>query len=294
MPATHARIDAATKMGPVHYSVSDLGRMTAFYQEVLGFSLLDRSGQTASLGAGGRELLRLTRLAGARRARGTTGLYHTAFLVPTRRDLAHLVLRIAETRTPVHGTSNHGTHLAIYLPDPEGNGIELAWDFPRDVWPMKNGMYDIASAPREGVDIDDLLTEIERNGAEWTGLPAGTTVGHVHLHVADLESSEQFYHGILGFDVTLKSYDFGALFVSAGGYHHHIGGNIWRGVGIPKPPEDALGLRTFSVLLPSGDELERVLGRLSAAGIECKQESDGYLVRDPSGIGLVLAVASEG
>src|SRR5690606_11863364 len=123
-----------------------------------------------SLGTEQRELLRFTAVPGARRVRGTTGLYHTAFLVPTRWDLAHLVHRIAATRTPIHGTSNHGTHLAIYLPDAEGNGIELAWDFPRETWPMRNGVIDYLGMPRRGVDFTELMREIEENPAPWPGL----------------------------------------------------------------------------------------------------------------------------
>lgn len=290
MPQTQTRIDAGTKMGPVHYTVSDLERLSDFYREILGFALIEQSDETVSLGAGGRELLRLTKDPGARRVRGTTGLYHTAFLVPARWDLAHLVLRIAESRTPIQGTSNHGTHLAIYLPDPEGNGIELAWDFPQEAWPMKDGKMSFESMPRQGVDIDELMTELKRDPADWPGLPADTSVGHVHLHVSDLESSERFYHGVLGFDITMKSYEFGALFVSAGGYHHHIGGNIWRGVGAPSAPTDALGLRTFSVILPDDAAMDRVRARLAEERVESTSTKEGLLVRDPSGIGLILSV----
>lgn len=284
-----ARIHPETRMGPVHYTVSDLQRMTAFYRDVLGFALLRRERETASLGASDRELLRLTARRGARRVGGTTGLYHTAFLVPTRWDLAHLVRQIAERSVPIHGTSNHGTHLAIYLPDPEGNGIELAWDFPRDVWPMKDGALELESMPREGVDIDDLMSELDRDPSEWRGLAEDTVVGHVHVHVSDLGASERFYHEILGFDVTMKSASFGGLFVSAGGYHHHIGMNIWRGVGAPVAPEDATGLRTFSVLLPDEEALTRVVARLADAGVEAESEDGGALVRDPSGMGVILA-----
>ena len=288
---TKTAIHPATRVGSVHYTVADLSRQTSFYQDILGFSLLRREGNSAVLGAGDSELLRLTEVPGAQRARRTTGLYHTAFLVPTRWELAHLVRQIAQTRTPIQGTSNHGTHLAIYLPDAEGNGIELAWDFPKEAWPMKDGKMDLASMPRSGVDIDELMGELERNPASWTGLDANTRVGHVHLHVADLETSQQFYHNLLGFDVVLNSPDFGALFVSAGGYHHHIGMNIWNGVGAPPPPADAIGLRTFSIALPDKAELQRLVARLQRAQAEMTETPDGVLLCDPSHNGVLLRAA---
>src|SRR5690606_16781612 len=209
------RIEPRTRLGRVHYTVRDLEGQIDFYCRILGFQVLWREGDTAALGvaAAGTELLRLTANPQARRYHNTTGLYHTAFLVPTRWDLAHLVRQIIETRTPVQGHSNHGTHLAIYLPDAEGNGIELAWDFPREVWPMENGRMAYDRMPREGVDIEALLEELERDPSPWTGLRPGTTVGHIHLHVADLAATRRFYHEILGFDITMDSPLMRALFL---------------------------------------------------------------------------------
>lgn len=284
-------IHPGTRLGRVHYTVADLERMVQFYRDVLGFRLLWREGDTAALGAGERELLRLTEVPGAVRARRTTGLYHTAFLVPTRRELAHLVRRIIELQVPVHGHSNHGTHLAMYLPDPEGNGIELAWDFPREVWPMRDGLYLIEEAPRTGIDLGELLAEIQADSAPWDGLSPETVVGHVHLHVRDLDEAERFYHGVLGLGVTLRSRSFGAYFFSAGGYHHHVGTNIWHGVGAPLPPENATGLRYFTVVLPDPAELDRVAQRLEEAGIARAPSGEGIYVSDPSGIGLLLTAA---
>mgnify|MGYP001235033257 CR=1 FL=1 len=283
-------IHPETRMGPVHYTVANLARQIAFYTDILGFKLRWQEGDEASLGTDERELLRLTAVPGAKRHPRTTGLYHTAFLVPTRWDLAHLMRRLLETGVPLHGTSNHGTHLAIYLPDPEGNGIELAWDFPREVWPMKNGRMDFGAMPRQGIDLAELFTELERDGMPWTGLPADTVVGHVHLHVADLQPSRAFYHEILGFDVTLDGEGMGALFVSAGGYHHHIGMNVWKGVGLPPAPPDAVGLRYYTVLLPNRAELERVGSLLKQADVELTERDDGILVRDPSQIGILFRV----
>lgn len=300
-------IHPQTHIGPVHYIVRDLDRQVEFYRDILGFHVLQHQGGTAVLGAppagagangaagpgglAGTELLRMTEVPDAPRPGRTSGLYHTAFLLPTRWDLAHLVQRIIDTRTPVQGHSNHGTHLALYLPDPEGNGIELAWDFPKEAWPMRDGKMRFEDMPREGIDIPELLQELERNPAPWPGLPPGTTVGHVHLHVSNLETTRRFYHEVLGFDITVEGWHIGALFFSAGGYHHHIGANVWRGVGVPAPPEGAMGLRWFTVVLPGDEELERVKAAASAAGFEPVTDGDGVLLRDPSQNGVRLTVA---
>lgn len=276
-----------TSIGHVHYTVSDLDRQVAFYTEELGFKLRGRDGDAASLGTAERELLRLTRVPGARRVPRTTGLYHTAFLVPQKVHLAHLLQRLAVRRTPLQGTSNHGTHLAIYLPDPEGNGIELAWDFPRAEWPMEDGRYAMEKVPRQGIDADDLFAELERATEPWTGLPDQTVVGHVHLHAADLDDSIRFYHEIVGFGITMNSEAFRAVFVSAGGYHHHVGMNVWHGVGAPAPPPDAVGLRYYTIQLPPG-ELTPLVERLTAAGIGVRREADAVYVTDPAQIGVRL------
>lgn len=285
------KIHPQTALGPVHYTVADMERVAAFYRNVLGFQERWRGEGSIALGTASRELLRLTERPGARPARRATGLYHTAFLVPTRRDLAHLVRQIAVHRVPVHGTSDHGTHLAIYLPDPEGNGIELAWDYPREEWPMQGGKLIFSQMRRGGVDIDALFAELEREPAPWTGLPDGTVVGHVHLHVSDLKESERFYHEVLGFDVTLASAQFGAVFVSAGGYHHHIGMNVWKGVGIAPPPPGSAGLRHFTILVPEAGELDRLAQRLEASGVEARAGAEGVWIKDPAGIEVLLAVA---
>lgn len=287
-------IHPKTSMGYVHYTVRDLDKQIAFYRDLLGFRLLWREGDVASLGTEKRELLRLTADETAGRDRRSTGLYHTAFLVPTRWDLAHWVRRIIETRTPVQGTSNHGTHLAIYLPDPEGNGVELAWDFPPEQWPMRDGKWVLEAMPREGVDIEALLLELEKDQRQWQGIDGDTRVGHIHLHVASLEDTEHFYSDVLGFDVTAGGPAMGALFMSAGGYHHHIAGNIWKGENAPPPHPGALGLRYFSIVLPDQDALDEVLSRVKEAGIETFPLTEGVLVYDPSRNGVLLTVdASE-
>ncbi len=281
-------IHAQTHIGYVHYQVAEIERMVRFYQEILGFALHRQDNESATLGTPSRELLRFTKVPGARPARRSTGLYHTAFLVPTRWELAHLVQRIAQTRTPVQGTSNHGTHLAIYLPDPEGNGIELAWDTPADQWPMRDGRLMFEEMPREPVDLKSLLKELERDRSAWNGLDTETIIGHVHLHVSDLERSEHFYAELLGFDVTMKSDAFAGLFVSAGGYHHHIGLNVWHGVGAPPPLPDATGLKYFTIDVPNDEALNRAVARLEAGGFKSVANEEGRLFADPSGIGVML------
>lgn len=284
----------ATRMGPVHYTVADLGRQVAFYQERLGFKLHWREGVSAGLGGGGADLLRLTEVPGARRVRGTAGLYHTAFLYPTRLALAQVIDHIAQTRTPVEGGSNHGTHLALYLPDAEGNGIELAWDFPPEVWrplvdKMRAGNLDeLMQTMRQPLDVNGLLAEARRAATPWTGLPPEATVGHVHLHVADLAATARFYHTVLGFETIFNLPEMAAAFFSAGGYHHHLGTNLWNGPGAPPAPPEATGLRHFTVIVPTAAELDQVLSRVRQAGLTLMADQDGYLVRDPAQITVRL------
>jgi catechol 2,3-dioxygenase len=223
-------------------------------------------------------------------------LYHTAFLVPTRWELANLLRRIAETRTPIQGTSDHGTHLAIYLPDAEGNGIELAWDFPQVQWPKT---FEEMMRNNRGLDPQALFQALIENPAAWEGLDPQTTVGHVHLHVAYLAPTKAFYHDMLGFgipfDMSQAPGGLGdtALFFAAGDYHHHIGTNLWQGEGAPPPPENATGLRYFSVLLPSADEMDRVRERVQAAGLASETQDGALVLRDPAGNGLHFSIESD-
>lgn len=294
-----------TALGPVHYNVADLGRMVSFYKDIIGMKVLRQEGDFAALGTEERELLHMTRVRGATDGArpgpsAVTGLYHTAFLVPTKRDLAHLTLTLIDTRTPVHGTSDHGTHLAIYLPDPEGNGIELAWDHPREQWPEIGGQIDMTSRPRRGVDVEDLLRSIENDDEPWRGVGPGTTVGHIHLHVVDLDQSKNFYNGVLGFDVIVHSPAMGASFLSAGGYHHHVGMNIWKGRGLPPAPPEAFGLRYFTVVVPDEEELQRLAARVEKAGrlgVDGAYEGDSpdgshVWITDVSGIRILVVAGA--
>lgn len=293
--AAGSPIHPATRMGHVHYTTAELERQIAFYEDILGFRTHWREGNSAGMGAGGQDLLRLTEVPGARQSYGTTGLYHTAFLVPERRDLAHLLMRIAETQTRIQGMTDHGTHWAIYLPDAEGNGIELAWDFPRERWPTS---FEAMMQRNRALNTAELLQVLQDDAIPWEGPGAGAAVGHVHLHVAHIPPTRQFYHEVLGFNLSfdLENATGGiaetAAFFNAGDYHHHIGANTWIGEGAPPPPENAIGLRYFTVVLPDEAALEAVLARLDDAGVETLPVDEGVLLYDPSSNGILLTTAA--
>lgn len=277
-------IHPATKLGHVHLTVSNLDRSVVFYQQILGFKVHRREGNTAHLGAGGPDLLVLTELSGARQVEGRSGLYHFAILVPSRLELAQSLRRIAETRTPVQGIVDHWISEAIYLPDHDGNGIEIARDRPREQWPPLETLARRGNGP---LDVEGVLGELAQTKEPWTGLAPETTIGHIHLHVASVPEAEAFYHGTLGFD---KMMDYGptAGFVAAGGYHHHIGFNTWAGIGAPPPPPDAVGLRWFVIQLLDEIELDKVVNRMRAAGLPFEDHEEGILIRDPSQNGMIL------
>jgi catechol 2,3-dioxygenase len=272
-------IHPETDLGTVRLTVADLAPSRDFYERALGLRASERDDGTLALGLeDGVPLIELTGdPAASPRPRRATGLFHLAVLLPSRRDLALALRRLAEARVPLDGASDHLVSEALYLHDPDGNGIEIYRDRPRDQWPHVDGSLEMATLP---LDIDDVLTELPAASAEF--VPAGTRIGHVHLKVDDLDAAEAFYAGVLGFDVTVKGYA-GALFVSAGGYHHHIGLNTWQSLGAGAPPPGAIGLRSFEVALPDGGELERVLERVREAGIEGDLTDGGAIVRDPSG-----------
>jgi catechol 2,3-dioxygenase len=276
-------LDPRTSLDHVHLTVRNLEREVAFYRDVLGLQVHDRTDGEAALGAG-QVLLRLTERPDAPRPAGVAGLYHFCILVPERVDLAQLLRRIVETRTPVQGLVDHRFSEAIYLPDPEGNGIELNWDRPREQWPDPQALLRLGNAP---LDVPGLERLVENAPYPWPGLPAGSKIGHIHLHVGDLAAAERFYVGVLGFEKRMEIPG-QAVFVSAGGYHHHVAFNLWAGRRLAPPPPDAAGLRYFAIRLADGSELRRVVDRVRAAGIATQETAAGVLVRDPAGIGVVL------
>ena len=281
-----ARIDPDTTLGPVRLTVSDLDRSRSFYEQAIGLRARELDDGTLGLGVAGEPAL--IELRGDRSAprlnRRATGLYHLAILVPTRRDLAFALARLVQVRWPLDGASDHLVSEALYLSDPDGNGIEIYRDRPRSEWRRDGDQLQMATLP---LDLDSLLDELRgARGLPASG-PAGTRIGHVHLQVADLAQAEAFYHGVLGFDVMVRGYP-GALFVSAGGYHHHIGLNTWHSAGAPAPPTDSVGLRSFTIDLPDQRALESVLARVQAAGVPVSPGPSGVLVRDPFANGAVL------
>lgn len=239
-----------TTIGAVHLTVADLGRSIAFYEEKLGFLTRGREAGVARLDAGGADLLVLHESPSGPRARGATGLYHFALLVPSRFDLARSLARFVETGTPLQGLSDHLVSEAVYLADPDGNGIEIYRDRPREEWVFDSGSLRMASLP---LDPASLLSETEGRGTDGERLSPGTMIGHVHLCVSDVAAAEGFYVDVLGFERTVR-YGAGASFVSAGGYHHHIGFNTWTSAGAGPPPPGAIGLRYFVVRLPGEAE----------------------------------------
>jgi catechol 2,3-dioxygenase len=292
-------IHPATRIGTVHLSVADLDRQVRFYQEVIGLQTHWREGATVGLGAGGHDLLRLTQIPGARRFRGTTGLYHFALLLPSRRELARVIGRLLEMGYPNYPT-DHVMTKTTYLDDPEGQNIELYADTPEDgTFTIKDGIFGARRANgalsdgREPLDVEALLGELSPGDRLDQPMPSGTTVGHVHLYVADLDEGLRFYHGVLGFDDMGLARSFRMGMVSAGGYHHHIGFNNWVGQGAPPPPPDSLGLRHFSVVLPDQAGLDSVVERLQKAGVAMEPREAGFLVRDPSQNGILLTTHAE-
>lgn len=279
-------IAAAARIGAVHLTVSDLDRAAAFYTDGLGLRLAQRDGPVARLGAGGKDLVVLTEARGARLHPRATGLFHLALLVPTRLDLARVLRHFVEARTPLQGLSDHLVSEAIYLADPDGNGIEVYRDRPRADWPRDGDGVRMATLP---LDVDSLLAEPDGDG--WTALPAGATMGHVHLQVAGVAPAVDFYRDVLGFGL-MAHLGPSAAFLSAGGYHHHVGVNTWASAGASAPPPGSAGLRHFEVVLPDDDELATVRARLGDAGVESEPDRHGrQLVRDPSGNALSLVVA---
>jgi catechol 2,3-dioxygenase len=280
--------DAA--IGAVRLTVADLARSRQFYERAVGLQATQRDdGSLALAVAGEAPVIELAADPAApplnRRA---TGLYHLAILLPTRHDLALALRRLAETRWPLDGASDHLVSEALYLSDPDGNGIEIYRDRPREDWPHEDGALQMATNP---LDLESLLGELAGQDDRSESAPPGTRIGHVHLQVADLAEAEAFYSGALGFDVTVRGYP-GALFVSAGGYHHHIGLNTWHSAGASPPAPGSIGLRSFDVALPTSDELDRTLERVRAAGVDAKLANGTAIVRDPSGNTVRLSAPS--
>jgi catechol 2,3-dioxygenase len=279
-----------TALGPVQLTVADLGGVAAFYERVVGLRTLERDGEVAKLGpAGGAALLELVGRADAPpRASRASGLFHLAVLLPERAELARALRRIVAAGWPLGGASEHLVSEALYIADPEGNGIELYRDRPREEWRREpDGELAMATLP---LDLQSLAAELSAGEPPDAGAPAATRIGHVHLQVSDLAPAERFYGDVLGFEVTVRRYP-GALFLGAGGYHHHVGANTWSSAGGPPLDPQARGLRHFVLELPSRADVEHAVERIVAAGYPVREGDDGALASDPFGIGVQLRAA---
>jgi catechol 2,3-dioxygenase len=279
MTLTGTRSDAFTlpstlRLGAVELTVADLDRSVAWYERALGLRVRSRTSTAAELGDGVTTVIVLREDAQATPAGRHAGLYHYALLYPAREELARAAVRLAVTSTQIQGASDHRTHEAIYLADPDGNGIELAADRPRDQWPAGLG-YDAGPAP---LDFDSLLAPVraEQPAAQ---VAEGLRMGHLHLHVGDIERALAFYRDVLGLE--LKAHLGSAAFLSAGGYHHHLGVNVWNGRGAGPAPEHTAGLRYWTIELPTGADIATVRARAEAAGSAVEPVDGGFIVRDP-------------
>jgi catechol 2,3-dioxygenase len=279
-----------TAIGVVRLTVADLARSQQFYERALGLQGAEREDGALALSVvGANPVIELVaNPAASPLDRRATGLFHLAILLPTRHDLALALHRLVETRWPLDGASDHLVSEALYLSDPDGNGIEIYRDRPREDWPHREGVLQMATNP---LDLQGLVGELKDQDDRSESAPAGTRIGHVHLQVADLDDAEQFYSGALGFDVAVRGYP-GALFVSAGGYHHHIGLNTWNSAGASPPAPDSIGLRSFDVALPDSAELDRTLERARAAGVDASRANGTAILRDPSGNTVRLSAPS--
>jgi len=295
---TVTSIHPATTVGPVSLTVANLENQLAFYQQALGFIVHSHDENEAVLGTGERELLRLVEKPNLKKYRGVTGLYHFAILFPNRRELAIAMARLFALKIP-NSPTDHIMTKTTYLDDLEGNGIELYCESPEDgTWTMDNGKFETYrtdgswSNGREALDVDALFSHLKDDDKLDNPIPKETRMGHVHLHVRNVDEAMAFYHGIIGFDIMGAAKEFQMGFVSAGGYHHHIGLNTWQGEGAPPPPEDAVGLRYFTVELPNQKAFAEVIARVDEAGIPSNQTEAGLLLQDPSQNGVMLTIAS--
>jgi len=264
--------------------VADLDRSLEFYEKVLGFRVMKREGNSVRLGPHGedREIVHLHQLSSARPVprRGLLGLYHFAILLPDRASLGRFVAHLSDIGAYA-GMSDHFVSEAVYLTDPDGLGIEVYADRPRDTWRYDERQLYMTTTH---LDVEDIVRAA--GGAAWSGMPSGTVLGHVHLYVGDIAKAESFYHDALGFDKVVWSYP-GALFMSAGGYHHHLGTNTWAR-GAPPATEADARLLEWEIIVPRSKDAEEAADNVKSAGYPVKQENDEWVLTDPWGTSLRL------
>lgn len=276
------RLPDATHVGRVRLQVADLERSVSYYETVIGLRLLAREGNAATLGAGDRPLVELHERKGVKAVarRGQVGLYHFAILLPDRAALGRFVAHLAAIGAYA-GMSDHFVSEAVYLTDPDGLGIEVYADRPRSAWRWDDRQLAMTTTP---LDVADVVASA--HGERWTGAPAGTTIGHIHLYVRDLAEAEAFYHRGLGLDKVVWNYP-GALFMSAGGYHHHLGTNTWA-ASAPLATDDDARLLEWELVLPSGGDADAAAKSLAANGYAVARDEAGPTTRDPWGTTLRL------
>jgi catechol 2,3-dioxygenase len=279
-------IHPETRLESVTLRVASLERSAGLYRDILGLEILKSGGGGLVLGSGeALPLLRLKETPGARpMPRNASGLYHFAVLLPSRADLGRVLRRLIEAKIPF-GQADHLVSEALYLSDPDGNGIEIYRDRPRSEWKWDGGVVRMAVDP---LDLEELLAEGERDRLPSSGIPRETRIGHIHLQISSIEEGSAFYHKTLGFDVTSRLQ--GALFLSAGGYHHHIGLNTWASRGAPPAPSGSAGLESFTILVPHEEEQARLARRLAGAGIPTTRNDGRLTARDPWEMGIEIAV----
>ncbi len=275
------KIDPNLRMGTVTLTVVNLERSITYYNKHIGLRVLAQTESTATLGTA-VPLLHLREAKNARHYPNATGLYHFALLVPSRTELARILQHLVKTGTPIGGASDHHVSEALYLSDPDGHGIEIYRDRPRSEWLDADGNFFMTT---QQLDVNGVMAT--HDGKPFTELADGTVMGHVHLQVGDVAQAEAFYTNLLGFD-TMAHYP-GAGFVSAGGYHHHLGFNIWHSRGASAPPEDAVRLVDYTILVSDSAEISKISTRLSANDYPFEQNQAGLRLTDPAGNGIVIS-----
>jgi catechol 2,3-dioxygenase len=289
-------LPAATGVGAVHLAVTDGSRAMAFYRDVVGLAPISVGTDEIHMGVGVRDLVVLYPGAISPVVPGRTGLYHVALVLPNRRELARVIARLMSMRVP-NSPTDHVMTKSDYLWDPDGNGIEIYAESPEDgTWLMGNGQFGAIDkdgrqrSGRDPIDLPKLFSELSPDDRLDAPLPDETKMGHVHLHVRNVDEAVHFYHDLVGFDVTGMVPEVGVAFVSAGGYHHHLGLNTWAGPGAPPAPANTAGLRHFTIELPSSQDLVEVRRRLTEGGVEVVEKDAGVFTEDPSKNRIQLTV----
>lgn len=276
------------KIGVVHLNISHLDRAVYFFEEALGFTIISKIERGAVLGTiADQPLIVLHSVNNPVPRKKTTGLYHLAIRLPNRVELARLIFHMVNNQVEISGVADHGVSEAVYLTGPDEIGIELYCDREMDEWPLdEDEQLDMGT---DELDLEDLMLQLQGQSKKWTGMPAGTTIGHVHLKVAELEKTAEFYR-LLGFHLT-QQYDDEAVFFASGDYHHHIGANIWQSASADPLPPDTAGLNYFEIIADNKALIENIKNNLNEADVAMENRETGFMVTDPNGIHMVIKTA---